>query len=137
MSPVWPRSPDPAGPGTPAAGPPDGPPAPAGAAAPADTNVGPDTTGAPDGWGSPTDGPGVAPAGAGPAATADTGPAVDASRGADLALLEVMAADLADIDAAMRRLDDGTYGACEVCAAGIPDAVLAETPLVRRCPAHT
>ena len=50
--------------------------------------------------------------------------------------LDATAADLDGVDAALRRLDDGTYGTCEVCSVDLPDDVLAVDPTTRRCPAH-
>lgn len=40
---------------------------------------------------------------------------------------------LADIDAALRRLGDGTYGACERCGAAIGAARLDALPAARLC----
>jgi DnaK suppressor protein len=40
---------------------------------------------------------------------------------------------LADIDAAVARLDDGTYGVCEVCGRPIPAERLAARPVARTC----
>ncbi len=40
---------------------------------------------------------------------------------------------LAGVDAALRRLDDGTYGTCTRCGAPIADAVLADDPLETTC----
>lgn len=50
--------------------------------------------------------------------------------------LDVIAADLDGVDAALRRLDDGTYGTCEVCTADLADDVLEADPVARRCPNH-
>ncbi|HMQ25389.1 MAG TPA: hypothetical protein PKA98_05335 [Acidimicrobiales bacterium] len=50
--------------------------------------------------------------------------------------LDATAADLDGVDAALRRLDDGTYGTCEVCAVELTDEALAADPTTRRCPAH-
>ena len=50
--------------------------------------------------------------------------------------LDATAADLDGVDAALRRLDDGTYGTCEVCSADLADDTLAADPTTRRCPAH-
>jgi DnaK suppressor protein len=49
------------------------------------------------------------------------------------ALLERAKAQLAEIDAALQRLSDGTYAACEVCGAPILDSRLAAQPAARRC----
>lgn len=51
------------------------------------------------------------------------------------AMLRQAAGELDGVEAALRRLDDGTYGTCEVCRTPIPDVVDAD-PVGRRCPAH-
>ena len=51
--------------------------------------------------------------------------------------VEEMAAGLDAVERALDRLDEGTYGTCEVCGAELADDVLAEDPTARRCPAHT
>jgi RNA polymerase-binding transcription factor DksA len=40
------------------------------------------------------------------------------------------------VDAALARLDAGTYGVCELCGAGIADERLTATPLVLTCERH-
>ena len=40
--------------------------------------------------------------------------------------------DLADVEAAMTRLESGTYWTCEVTGAQIPDEVLTADPVARR-----
>ena len=40
---------------------------------------------------------------------------------------------LDEVELAMARLDDGTYGRCEACGVSIDDAELALGPLVREC----
>ena len=62
--------------------------------------------------------------------------AVAAERAQELAALRRAQADLADVDHALARLDEGTYGTCEACAAPLPDDQLAEAPAARTCPAH-
>jgi RNA polymerase-binding transcription factor DksA len=42
-----------------------------------------------------------------------------------------------EIDAALRRLDDGTYGRCEVGGEPIPVERLRAIPWARRCVAHS
>lgn len=42
---------------------------------------------------------------------------------------------LDEVEAALARLDDGTYGACADCGAAIDDARLAGEPTVRTCAA--
>lgn len=53
-----------------------------------------------------------------------------------IAVLERIEGELAEVDAALTRLDDGTYGRCRVCDAPIPEAQLAERPAAAACPAH-
>ncbi len=50
--------------------------------------------------------------------------------------LQVIAADLADVEVALDRLADGSYGTCEACGQTIDDADLARRPTARRCPDH-
>ncbi len=52
-------------------------------------------------------------------------------RSRDIGLLEQVAQELADIEDALRRLEDGTYGRCEVCGAPIPDDRLEANPTAR------
>ena len=54
----------------------------------------------------------------------------------ELDALRTVEAELADVELALRRLDDGTYGRCEVCDGAIDDARLAEAPAARFCLAH-
>ena len=42
---------------------------------------------------------------------------------------------LDEVEAALTRLDDGTYGMCESCGAPIEDAQLADSPTARSCSA--
>jgi RNA polymerase-binding transcription factor DksA len=49
------------------------------------------------------------------------------------ALLEQAAARLVDIDAAIARLDAGTYGACQHCGAAISPGRLEARPAARTC----
>jgi RNA polymerase-binding transcription factor DksA len=50
--------------------------------------------------------------------------------------LDAAERDVDDVEKALHRLDDGTYGSCEVCGAPIPDELLAERPARRTCAAH-
>lgn len=50
-------------------------------------------------------------------------------------LLTDLRADLDDVEAAMKRLDEGTYGRCEACGSAIPAERLEARPAARRCPA--
>ena len=54
----------------------------------------------------------------------------------DLSILEQVEAELADVEHALRRLDDGTYGTCEVCGKPIPDERLEAMPATRLCLEH-
>jgi len=79
---------------------------------------------------------GVVPPPAGASdAPAPLGSAVDVSA-VDVSVLDRIDAELAEVDAAIGRLDDGSYGRCEVCRAAIEDAVLAERPAAQRCRTH-
>jgi hypothetical protein len=44
--------------------------------------------------------------------------------------------ELADVERALTRLDDGTYGRCETCGQALPDERLAVAPAARRCGGH-
>ena len=54
----------------------------------------------------------------------------------DLSILEQVEAELSDVEHALRRLDDGTYGTCEVCGKVIPDERLEAIPTARLCLEH-
>jgi RNA polymerase-binding transcription factor DksA len=54
----------------------------------------------------------------------------------DAALLDQVNADLGAVDEALRRLDDGTYGTCEVCGARLDPQRLEADPLLTLCPIH-
>jgi len=49
------------------------------------------------------------------------------------ALVEQAEGNLAEIDAALERLDRGDYGRCETCGTGIGAARLEALPMTRRC----
>lgn len=49
------------------------------------------------------------------------------------ALVQQARAHLAEIDAAVLRLDEGNYGECEVCSREIPEERLRARPTARRC----
>ncbi len=53
------------------------------------------------------------------------------------ALAASAVAHLREVTAAEGRLDDGTYGVCEVCGDAIPDARLEARPTARTCVTHT
>ena len=54
----------------------------------------------------------------------------------DLSILEQIEAELVDVEHALRRLDEGTYGTCEVCGKAIPDERLEAMPATRLCLEH-
>jgi RNA polymerase-binding transcription factor DksA len=51
----------------------------------------------------------------------------------DLSILENVEAELADIEHALGRLNDGTYGICEACGRPIDDERLEAMPATRFC----
>lgn len=51
-------------------------------------------------------------------------------------VVERVEAELAAVEAALARLDDGSYGTCEVCGSEVDDTVLAADPTARLCAAH-
>jgi RNA polymerase-binding transcription factor DksA len=55
----------------------------------------------------------------------------------DLGRVGTIERELDDVETALARLEDGTYGTCEVCSAALPDDVLADEPAARRCQEHT
>lgn len=63
---------------------------------------------------------------------ADTG-AETFNRERDLSILEHIDAELADVEHALQRLDDGTYGTCEACGRPIGDERLEAMPAARFC----
>ena len=57
----------------------------------------------------------------------------DAMATMDISLVSRDLAVLAEVEAALARLADGTYGACVDCGADIPYARLAAYPAAKRC----
>jgi len=55
------------------------------------------------------------------------------NRERDMSILESLEAELADVEHALRRLDEGTYGSCEACGRPIDDARLEALPATRFC----
>ncbi len=55
------------------------------------------------------------------------------NRERDLSILESLEAELADVEHALRRLDEGTYGTCEACGRQIDGARLEAMPATRFC----
>lgn len=68
-------------------------------------------------------------------AASEGSPDADAGAGPDTEL-EALAQDLAEVDAALARLDEGTYGSCEACGVRLSEAVLTSAPAARRCADH-
>jgi RNA polymerase-binding transcription factor DksA len=66
---------------------------------------------------------------------ADSGQ-VAAEQGEHRALVGRLEEPLADVDRALAKLDDGTYGKCEVCGEDIADARLEALPASRYCINH-
>jgi len=54
----------------------------------------------------------------------------------DLSILEQIEAELADVEHALKRLDDGTYGTCEFDNKPIPEERLEALPAARFCVEH-
>jgi DnaK suppressor protein len=54
----------------------------------------------------------------------------------DHAILDRVRSELDDVEAALRRLDEGTYGRCQACGEPIGEARLAELPAARYCLRH-
>jgi DnaK suppressor protein len=50
--------------------------------------------------------------------------------------LDVVDADLRAVEAALGRMDAGSYGRCEVCGSDIDPEVLSTAPLTRACAEH-
>ncbi|HMC40932.1 MAG TPA: hypothetical protein VKI19_14800 [Acidimicrobiales bacterium] len=54
---------------------------------------------------------------------------------AEAALAEA-AAELDAVEAALQRLDEGTFDTCEICGQPIGSESVQEDPLLTRCPVH-
>jgi RNA polymerase-binding transcription factor DksA len=48
-------------------------------------------------------------------------------------ILEQVEVELADVEHALKRLDDGTYGVCEACGEPISASRLESSPAARLC----
>jgi DnaK suppressor protein len=59
--------------------------------------------------------------------------AADASAAQDIALVSRDLAELANVESALMRIADGTYGDCADCGNPIPYARLAAYPAAQRC----
>ncbi len=51
----------------------------------------------------------------------------------DLTMLDSVEGELADVEHALQRLDQGTYGTCEACGKVVPDDRLEALPATRFC----
>jgi RNA polymerase-binding transcription factor DksA len=56
--------------------------------------------------------------------------------GDDLALLDQVDEVLSGVERALRRLDDGSYGTCEICGAALPEDQVEADPILARCASH-
>lgn len=54
----------------------------------------------------------------------------------DLGILDAVEGELDDVEHALRRLDDGSYGTCEACGRPIGAERLAALPATRLCVEH-
>jgi RNA polymerase-binding transcription factor DksA len=54
----------------------------------------------------------------------------------EFSILEQVQAELAAVDRALQRLDEGKYGTCEVCGDSITEERLAVMPATRFCIGH-
>jgi len=54
----------------------------------------------------------------------------------DFSLLEQLEAEIGDLDAALRKIDEGSYGICEVCGKEIEPDRLEAVPGTRTCIEH-
>ena len=66
---------------------------------------------------------------------ADSGQ-VAAEQGEHRALIDRLTSSLRDVDLALAKLDDGTFGTCEVCGDEIPEPRLEAMPSARYCIKH-
>jgi RNA polymerase-binding transcription factor len=53
--------------------------------------------------------------------------------GPDLSILDDLEIELRDVEHALHRLEEGTYGTCEVCGEPISESRLEATPTARVC----
>ena len=54
----------------------------------------------------------------------------------DFSLLEQLESELGDLDAALRKVEEGTYGICEICGKDIGPERLEAMPGTRTCIEH-
>ncbi len=57
-------------------------------------------------------------------------------REVDLSILEQVESELSDVERAMCKLDEGTYGKCEACQQQIEAPRLEASPATRYCATH-
>lgn len=57
-------------------------------------------------------------------------------RAPDLSHLAAVEGELADVERALQRLDEGSYGTCQVCGAAIDEERLAAEPATAFCAEH-
>lgn len=55
----------------------------------------------------------------------------------DLSILEQLLAEIEELDRALQKVEEGTYGRCEVCGKEIPAARLEAGPGARFCVEHS
>jgi DnaK suppressor protein len=63
-------------------------------------------------------------------------PGSTGERAIDLTILTTVETELAEVERALARLDDGTYGTCQVCGAAIDEGRLSAAPATSVCEAH-
>ncbi len=51
----------------------------------------------------------------------------------DLSILDDLETELRDVEHALHRLEDGSYGTCEICGGAISEARLEASPATRLC----
>jgi RNA polymerase-binding transcription factor DksA len=61
---------------------------------------------------------------------------VAAEQGENAVLANRLRAELDEVERALAKLDDGTYGRCEVCGGPIAEARLEAMPATRFCIDH-
>lgn len=61
---------------------------------------------------------------------------VAAEQGENLSLAVALREQLSDVEGALQRIDDGTYGKCEICGEAISDARLEAMPATPFCIDH-
>ena len=54
----------------------------------------------------------------------------------EFSILDQVQAELDDVERALKRLDEGSYGSCQACGSEIADERLAAVPATRFCLEH-